>query len=180
MQLSPEQVGIEFEGESRNPSDIRPQGGVKDPKKKDEPQQGRPKTSKDTTKRKERTFKPKTKASIELWAASAQNKIADVLNPGILDTFSKKDMRSLTAKEHQIAEKLRFSVLFSIEPFAVLNEANILVAFEKSKNLPNQVYSIYKKTILNATEDLNRTLTSEEKKHIQATLNTELLIRDDA
>lgn len=180
MQLSPEQVGIEFEGESRNPSDIRPQGGVKDPKKKDEPQQGRPKNSKDTTKRKERTFKPKTKASIELWAASAQNKIADVLNPGILDTFSKKDMRSLTAKEHQIAEKLRFSVLFSIEPFAVLNEANILVAFEKSKNLPNQVYSIYKKTILNATEDLNRTLTSEEKKHIQATLYTDLLIRDDA
>jgi len=179
MQLSPEQVGLEFDGSSRGPKDVRPQGGGAEPRKKGEPQQGRPKNSKDSTKRKEKTFKPKTKASVGLWASTAQSKIADVLNPGILHTFSKKNMRSLTLQEHQTAEKLRFSVLFSIEPFSTLNEVNVLTAFEKSKDLPSQVYSTYKSIILNATSDLNRPLTSEEKKHIQATLYADLLIGDE-
>ena len=56
---------------------------------------GRPKNSRDSIQRERRTFKPRRKAAIELWAKQAQEKISKAVNSVILDGFGKKNMRSL-------------------------------------------------------------------------------------
>lgn len=137
--------------------------------------QGRPKNSRDTTKRKTKTFRPKAKASIELWAVDAQAKIAEVMNPLILKSYAKKNMRSLTDKQVKAAERIKFGVLFSMEPQIDISEENILRAFESSASLNEDFYRMYRE-ILNyvvAGSD-GRNLTFDEMRSIQRILYSEI------
>lgn len=133
-------------------------------KKKGTPGQGRPLNKKDSTKRKSREFKPRTKA-IELWAIEAQAKIADVMNPYIISLFEKKNMRSLSSVEFEQAEKIRFGVLGNLKPLSELTEENILSANEiaYSKSLLNEYISFKNKIGM----ELSRELTLEEQRRIQ-------------
>ena len=70
--------------------------------------------TRDSETRKKKEFKPKTKAAVELWAKDAQTKISEVINPGILQQFGKKNMRSLTAQELAQSETIKFGVLFKL------------------------------------------------------------------
>jgi len=161
-QLTPEQVGIEFDGNSE------PLSQLKNPIQKEKklpgtPQQGRPKTSKDKTKRKTKTFTPRTKASLSIWASEAQEKISKMLNPIILNSFNKKNMRSLTNEEHKITELIKLGVLFNMEPFQTCSNEDIKNAFEKNnkKSMKSEISQI--NTIINnVTYDLNRPLSLSE------------------
>jgi hypothetical protein len=132
--------------------------------------QGRPKNSKDSTTRKTKTFSPRSKASIELWATEAQNKIAEYLNPAILHSFEKKNMRSLTATEAKQAEKIRFGVLFSIQPFTEITKEKVAAAFMVSDEIPKEVYQAYSAMANDVLQDLGRELTFEETRQIQVRL----------
>ena len=77
---------------------------------------GRPKNSQDTGPRKKREFKPRNRASIELWAKNAQEKISEFLNPAFLQEFNKKNMRSLSSEEAAKSESIKFEVLCNIDP----------------------------------------------------------------
>ncbi len=83
--------------------------------------EGRPKNTKDSTKRKKRTDKPRTSAedfvSTFIWANDAQKKIADISNPAILDIFKRKNMRSLNAEEKAQSDYLNFSVLSKLDRY---------------------------------------------------------------
>ena len=59
------------------------------------PQQGRPKNSKDSQKRKEKKFSPQTGASMMIWANKAQEKINELVNPILLNFYDKKNIRRL-------------------------------------------------------------------------------------
>lgn len=159
-QLTPEQVGIDFDGTSQELAQLR-LSKEKEKQLSGTPQQGRPKTSKDTTKRKTKTFTPRTKASLSIWASEAQEKIAETLNPVILNSFNKKNMRSLTNKEHKIAELIKLGVLFNMEPFTSCSKENIKLAFEKNENIDNEIRKI-NNIISNISSDLNRSLTLSE------------------
>ena len=150
------------------------QPGQIDPKaaKTGQPQQGRPKTSKDKTKRKAKTFKPKTKAALELWSLGAQGTISETLNPVLLKSLGRKNMRSLSASEHKIADNIKFDVLFNLFPFVGLTKANILEAFNNKAGHAD-AYAAYKDNKGIISEQLNRTLTVDELKVIQAKIYTE-------
>jgi hypothetical protein len=142
--------------------------------------QGRPKNSKDTVKRKTKTFTPRTKASLELWASSAQEKIAETINPMLLQSFAKKNMRSLTDNEAQIAERVKFGVLFNVEPFTELTKDAIADAFKAIQDLPNELYTEYKDICEEAKADLGRALTFDEIRHIQTYLYGEIHDESDS
>jgi len=136
--------------------------------------QGRPKNSKDSTKRATKTFKPRSKASLELWASSAQDKIAEVLNPAILNTFGKKNMRSLTAEEVKEAENIKFGVLFNMQPFVEVTKDKIAAAFVASDKIPSELMQAYSSVCADAFKDLGRELTFDEMRQIQVHLYGEI------
>ena len=137
-----------------------------------QPQQGRPKNSNDKTKRKTKTFKPKTKAALELWALDAQNTISTTLNPVLLKSLGRKNMRSLSVREHRIADNIKFDVLLNLSPFVGLTKTSILEAFN-TKEDNSLAYEEYQDNKGIISKQLNRTLTVDELKVIQANIYTE-------
>lgn len=142
------------------------------------PFQGRPQGSKDTKKRKDKTFKPRTKASLEIWAADAQLAIAEELNPFILRNYQKKNMRSLSSKEAESAEKVKFGVLFKMKPFSKLTKENIMLAFSQSEDL-SLVDKTYSGFLKETSGDLGRSLTFDESRRIQQILYGEIYNEDN-
>ena len=106
--VSPSQVGVKLKEkngdesalELRRPKEASPSEPLVEPDNTGQP--GRPKNSRDIEPRKDKEFKPKIKASIELWAKEAQSKIAKILNPGILQQFNKKNISQWWIKQPQI------------------------------------------------------------------------------
>ena len=176
---SPSQVGVELKEkngdesalEMRRPKDAGPGNNNKPPEDSNVEQPGRPKNSRDVEKRKTKEFKPKNKASIGLWAKDAQVKIAEIINPGILKQFNKKNMRSLTAKEFNQAEQIKFSVLYNLNYLEPINEEVIYSGL--NQKLPNGVLEKCEEWITNAALDINRKLSIEEIRNIRTTFYAE-------
>jgi hypothetical protein len=183
---TPSQVGIELgkkKSGEMNAVEIKSEyaipkipfsGGSPTPSKKSDnlpgqPQQGRPKNSKDTTKRKTKVFKPQTGASLNIWSLSAQDKINAIMNPTLLEFYDKKNMRSLSNDQYLEAEDTKTKIFLSIAPFSIINEDLILNAFGNiDNNTLNQTYSQYKLFTKNIHNDLDRELTAEEIKFTKA------------
>lgn len=137
-QASPSEVGLELEEkEQENLLELQkklmpkpvPGAGLPAKKKKagptkpkGRPGQGRPVNKKDSTKRKTKTFKPKMKAMIEIWAKNAQDKVDSIINPVLLNHFGKDNMRKLSKKEEQYSEKIKSSVLYNLEAMSEISE----------------------------------------------------------
>ena len=90
---------------------------------KGRPEDGRPKNSRDTEKRKQREVTPrKTIRSFDLvsktiWATEAQSKLSELVNPAMLSHYEKASLRSLTKSEMDQLEHLKLCILCNIEPF---------------------------------------------------------------
>jgi len=176
--LTPEQVGVKPRmGKSKDPSEM---GGPGNQNEKDKgiPQQGRPVNSKDSEPRKEKEFRPKTKASLELWAKSAQEKICEVLQEPYLTICGKKNVRSLTHTEHDIFENAKFCTLLCLKPFEQISESNIKKAFNTyHKTKPEVVTAIenlYNKERVDISSLLKRQLSMGELRDIQAMIYSDL------
>ena len=142
--------------------------------KKGIPQQGRPKTSKDTTQRKTKTFSPKVRANVEIWLQNAQASISDTLNDIFLTKFNKRNMRMLTNGEIKLMEKVKFGVLFNLEPLSSVTAQCIMDALKN--NIDDSIYSTYQSYACNISKKLDRPLTSDELKQLQITLYSSLYI----
>ena len=131
--------------------------------------EGRPKLSKDTEKRKDRTFSPQTGAKLLIWSSSAQDKISSIVNPLILEYFDKKNLRSLSNAENEELEKIKTNILFQTQPFAKLNEENIVEYLSASTN--NDTKTFY--NWLNLVKlELSRELTVDEIKQAKSSFYT--------
>jgi hypothetical protein len=131
------------------------------------PGQGRPKNKKDQKKRKPRTFAPQTGASINLWAISAQDSIAQILNPTLLKFYNKKNMRSLSDVEYAEAETIKTKILLGLKPNTNITEEYVLGQFENIDQ-NNKQYSQYKSFVKKVQNNINRELTSDEAKYTKA------------
>jgi hypothetical protein len=140
-------------------------------------QQGRPKNSKDSTKRKTKTFKPKVRANVEVWLRNTQDYISELLNETYLKTSGKKNMRTLSNVEVKQLEKLKFGVLFNLEPLAASNEEAIYSAL--GKTIDSQTYHTYQIWANNISAELDRALTLDELKQIQITLYTDVYMENE-
>lgn len=136
-----------------------------------QPQQGRPRNSKDSSKRKVKKFTPQTGASLNLWAIDTQDKISEIINPILLEFYTKKNMRSLSSLEYNESEETKSKIFFSIEPFADVTESLVLLKLNtiNSIEITNkyQQYKNFSKLLLN---EINRPLTTEESKYTKSYL----------
>ena len=184
--VAPSQVGVELKDKDGDESALemrRPQQketGPEDPTEttpevpddnnhNGEP--GRPKNSRDVETRKTKQFKPKNKASIELWAKDAQAKVSEILNPGILKQFNKKNMRSLTLPEFNQAEQIKFAVLYHCDYLQTIDHTTIEQAL--NQKLSNGVLEECESWIANAAHDMDRKLSIEEIRNIRVTFYAE-------
>jgi hypothetical protein len=128
--------------------------------------EGRPKLSKDSEKRKDRTFSPRTGASLRLWATAAQEDIGEIINPILLEFFNKKNIRSLSNIENKQLEDLKTNILFKFNPYSNISEAEIVKQISEpiDHNLINNYYSWLKLISI----DINRELTVDEIKQAKA------------
>lgn len=151
---------------TNNPSKFNKNKQIQKPTKVGLP--GRPKTRKDSKKRKSPNFRPKTKAALEIWAKDAQIKINNILNPFLLNKFGKKNFRQMTDREMSMAENLKCGVLFNLEPFQDVNNEEIYEAIKQP--ISSKIKLIYNHYIKEIALDLNRELTLDECRNVQTYL----------
>jgi hypothetical protein len=186
MQLglaTPSQIGIELDKKKKGelnavevksqfpPAKTNPTGGGGSNSLPGQPQQGRPRNSKDSNQRKTREFSPQTGASLNIWSIDTQNKISEIINPILLEFYNKKNMRSLSSSEYNEAEETKSKIFFSIEPFAEVTESLVLSKLNTINSIDisdrYKQYKIFSKSLLN---EIDRPLTSDETKYTKSYL----------
>ena len=102
---------------------------------------GRPKFSKDTQKRKEKRVLPRSSDATAktLWAMEAQAKISEIVSPVALAHFDKKNVRSLNKAEVDQLEHLKLCILTGMQPFMEIDEA-IVKQLIDNKSKPSQAF----------------------------------------
>lgn len=147
----------------RTPPEEKLNNGV-GPEKKAPNKNGRPLNKKDTDPRKQRRVLPKSKptlAEMILWASDAQKKIANILNPILISSYGKTNLRELTTAQDLELEDIKFITLCGLEPLSKVDEASVVAAMEKGQKV--SISSFYRKFI----EKNDREPTIDEKRQIQ-------------
>jgi hypothetical protein len=178
--VSPSQIGLELEKKKngeKNAIELKtPQipGLTSKPTKlandspeslSGQPQQGRPKNSKDQTTRKTKTFSPQTGASVMIWAIKAQDQINQIMNPVLLDFYGKKDLRSLSAEETKEIEKLKTKLFLSMKPNSSISKDNLneyIQDIDLQENL--LVYNNYQNWIKQVAAHQQEPLSNDQQK----------------
>ncbi|NBU33414.1 hypothetical protein EBZ38_09355 [bacterium] len=174
LELKPKKKGektlLELKAENTPVKSPSPFGGdVSSPSKPGQPQQGRPKTSKDTQKRKQKNFSPQTGASVQIWALEAQDKITNIINPYLIEFYHKKNMRSLSSSEYEEAENTKTKLLFMLEPLSTISEELLLAKLNTINSIDVcSLHNEFKQWIKSTSSTLNKPLTAEEQKHMKA------------
>ena len=133
------------------------------------PGEGRPKNSKDTEKRKDKQFAPQTGASLILWANKAQDDIAKVLHPILLDFYQKKNLRSLSSEEYDELDSIKTKILFTISPNTKVSEEIVKSSMNKINNPEiHHAISMYDKWRFNLQSEINAEMSVEEQKQAKA------------
>lgn len=176
--VTPSEVGLELEKKKagqKNAMELKvpsaPPGGGNLPSSKTpgQPQQGRPKTVKDTQKRKTKKFAPQTGASLQIWSMNAQDKISDILNPYLLEFYQKKNMRSLSNVEYNEAENTKTKILLSLDPFSKITEETVLAKLNTVNSIESNILiNDYFKLQKALSEQINRPLSADETKYSKA------------
>jgi hypothetical protein len=179
LELKPKKKGQKNLYELKNQQPLPPKTTTKLVKDSPEslpgvPGEGRPKMSKDKEKRKERTFKPRTGASLEVWAQDAQEKISEIINPIILEFYNKKNLRSLSSSEFKNLEYMKTQALFSLQPFINIDTNKIYSNIKNINRDTKQAILGYEYSLKNISNDLDRPLTIDEQKLVKSTFYSAL------
>lgn len=145
-------------------------GGVKKKKPAARPSGGRPKSKKDSVKRKARTPKPRTKAALAhtLWATKAQNVINETLLPGLTHIFGKSNLRQLTVADKESYESLKYRVLRNITPFQEVTPDLVLAIMQENKDANADMVYISNELITGFVQSSGKRPTADELRQIQA------------
>jgi hypothetical protein len=135
-----------------------------------QPEQGRPKNSKDSDKRKSRQFSPQTGAKLQLWADTTQDKISEILNPLLLDFYSKKNMRSLSNVQYDQAEETKTKIFLSAQPYKEINEDYITssIEFINKNDQITKIYNYYLQFLNTMKSSFARELSVSELKQVKS------------
>jgi hypothetical protein len=173
--VTPSQVGLDLEkkkGGEKTAVELKgpsPGGSFPSSKTPGQPQQGRPKNSKDTQQRKTKEFAPQTGATLQIWGLEAQDKIADILNPHLLAFYNKKNMRSLSQVEYNAAESIKTKIFLSLDPLSPVTEEIVFGKLNTAESIDNNsLIQNYKNLQKKLSIEINRQLTAEELKYTKA------------
>jgi hypothetical protein len=170
--VTPSQVGLQLDTKKngeKNSLELRqafkPTQLVKDSLESlpGEPQQGRPPSSKDSSKRSPKKFAPQTGAKLILWCAQAQEQINKIVNPIMLEFFNKKNLRSLSNQEIEELEKLKSSIFFNLDPFCTISQEKILNTINSPLN--NTIINEYSVWLKQLSLSIGKEISTDEIKH---------------
>lgn len=174
--LTPSEVGVELDPKRRgekNLMQLKQETAPAQPQQSVAPTgvsgQGRPKNSKDTTTRKQREFKPQTGASLTIWATKAQENIAEILNPILLEFYNKKNLRTLSHAESTELEDIKTKVLFNIKPYSSIDIDSINTILQNLNTKANcQLMNHYKEWQKDIQNNLSEQMTLDDQKQAKA------------
>lgn len=168
--VAPSEMGIELEkkkpGELSNlekNAKLAPKQPKFDPPKSND---GRPKNKKDSTKRKQRTVKPRAFLNNFMWANNAQVQISEILTPVILQSLGKKNVRMLSNEETASLEVIKFSTLCALEPYSDISEEKLYNLIEEK--VPDWAFSNFNKLKSDFISKNHREPNVEESRQIQS------------
>lgn len=185
--VSPKDVGIEVESPTPFEAQLKSvekakamTGGVGIKKKKGASGSGRPKSSKDSTKRKSRGFKVRTSAeqidnftdfmTKNIWAKEMYKTLSEYINPIMLRYYNKPNLRELSTEESGQAEKVKFTVLANLDPYTNITEEKVVDMISAKCILPVPFKKLYDELVSRAYDIHGREPTMEERKVIQASV----------
>ena len=176
--VTPSEVGVELDErqdgeksglELRNSQGPKKTGPEKGPG--GQPQQGRPKNSKDNGPRKTKTVNPRSKAIMRARAKAAQEEISNIINPLLLDMNGKKNLRSLSTSEFAEAERIKFGVLFNLQSLSNIDANSVNIALQNS--LPVDISAAYSDWVAEFVKEAGRNPSVDECRQIQTSLYSE-------
>lgn len=148
---APSELGIELEerrsGE-RSPAELQGELAPKRPadeKTGGQPGQGRPRNTKDSGPRKERTVKTRTRAAIAgcfAWAEAALAEVGRLTAPAYQQATGKASLRELSDAEESSFESFKFAVLCSLPPYTEVNAAAVGAALQSPLPVPVPVVNL--------------------------------------
>jgi len=150
-----ENIGVPYTDPPADP--VTQPSPQKDDENKPTQDDGRPKFSKDTQKRKQKRVLPKSSDSTAktLWAMEAQAKISEIVSPIALSHFNKKNVRSLNKAEVDQLEYLKLCILTGMTPFMDVDE-NIIKQLIDSKTKPSSEFHDLAKVKIDAFTKANK------------------------
>lgn len=166
---TPSQVGLELGPNNNNEKTMLELKSQFAPSKKDiqgVSGQGRPRTSKDSQPRKQKEFAPQTGASLIMKAVGLQDQISEIVNPIFLEFFNKKNMRSLSQSEYEIADSVKTSILFNINPSDKITASLIKDKLNSSQN--QNMLNKYNEFSKKIKSQIDKDLTTDDYKQLKA------------
>ena len=149
------------------------------PDKKHNPEDnnGRPKFSKDTQKRKQKRVLPRSSdgSMVTLWAVEAQSKIADLVSPIALSHFKKKNIRSLNKNEVEQLEYLKLCILTAMEPYTEITSGSVKQLIDNQTKPSSDFVDLVETQTQSFVDINNRKPTATELRYIYASIFSRLV-----
>ena len=177
--VTPSQVGLELPRPKQTEIDdmkkLEPTKTTDVAKNPGQSGQGRPSGKKDSLKRKQKKFTPRSKAAISAWFRSCQKKIVEIMSPVLLKYFNKANLRQLTTTEFEFAEELKFNVLCGLKPMEELTVDRVIEAVSSNLRYETHINQC-KAAIKEYKKSLGKEPALDDVHAIQAQVYLELLI----
>lgn len=131
---------------------------------------GRPKNSKDSTKRKQKTITPQTKAFMNAysWSTDAYQAISGIITPKYLKDNNKKDVRSLSASQKQECEDLKAAYLFSLPLYSHITRESVYNFLDNPVAIPEDIITEINAAVNDVRETTGKNATIEDVRDICA------------
>lgn len=134
------------------------------------PEDGRPKNATDKEKRKKRVDdKPRSKpgkANLFLWVNSAQKAVAEIVTPGLLESYGKRNIRVLTKEETAELEDIKLGILSNITPLTHIDQNAVAAVLEKGAKVPSDIRDLISIFSREFYSDNGRNPTTDELRQI--------------
>lgn len=176
--LTPSEVGVELD--EKHPSQKiplelekkfapKPTSSGLPSKKKKLGTPGRKPNIKETKKRKAKpNQRPRTSASLMLWAEETYTKIHELLSDPLLNAYGKTNWRKLTKEESEEAEKIKFGILCSLPVlFDDITNETIHQCLAIDNPIPYNILERFNELVSDFESEKERKPTLEEVRKIQ-------------
>lgn len=175
--VTPSQVGVVLDDKTpgektaiqQQPKPVAAPGGGGKPKSKPKGKsgQGRPKNSKDSTKRKTKRPSIRTSANTVLWARKALDDIDLIVNPIYLEMVNKNNLRQLTDEEASDLNYVKFNVLSKLNPHTIVNLDIVQKCISENTKIDDELFKEYNDLVAEC-KMTNDKVTLEMLKSLQA------------
>ena len=169
--ISPSEVGVNLQPRKPGEVPVLKQQEKLKTKLKDTPGKGRPKTSKDSKKRKKKRVLPRTGAALTqayVWARKSQLAIAEYFDKIYVQSCGKENMRQLSTEEAESLELMKFGVLCNLPVFEEVTAELLESSLDKDLSIPISVQALCKETASKYTDKYNRSMSLDELRQTQA------------